>query len=129
VRAHTLGDKTLGAVIGRVGDDVVGVSGRREKIEADLAAAAGVEPPPIRRQRRATSRRSFPGWRSPRTLPRRAPGDDHHAWLAGPFIRPRGEAVERDGSAVCGGGTLGIKVWQIGRQARLLGGLVSPVCP
>jgi hypothetical protein len=33
---HAAGDKSLGAVVGRVGDDVIGVSGRREKIEADL---------------------------------------------------------------------------------------------
>jgi hypothetical protein len=37
---HTAGDKTLGAVKGRVGDDVIGVSVRREKIEADLPVAA-----------------------------------------------------------------------------------------
>jgi hypothetical protein len=37
---HAAGDKTLSAVIWRVGDDVIGVSGRREKIEADLAVAA-----------------------------------------------------------------------------------------
>jgi hypothetical protein len=29
-----------------------------------------------------------------------------------------GEAVERLGSAVCGGGTLGIKVWRIGALGR-----------
>jgi hypothetical protein len=40
---HTPGDKSLGTVVGRVSDDVVGVPGRREKIEADLAVAAIIE--------------------------------------------------------------------------------------
>ena len=40
---HTARDKPLGGVKRRVADDVVGVSGRREKIEGDLAVTAIVK--------------------------------------------------------------------------------------